>query len=297
MLTLLTIACLLLAATGTLAHDGGAIPADVWTHWNTDPLILTVLVLPLYLYLRGAATYRVAGWRTAAFASGIAVLFAALISPLDALSATLFSSHMIQHLLFVMAAAPLLVFSRPLASLLRGLPLNWRKASGQIVQSPTARMIGHSLTQPVPVSILHLAVLWLWHIPALYSAAIEQPVLHFAQHASYFMTAVLFWWMLVNTPGYGSRILAVFVMMMATGLLGALMTFAREPWYRSHAPYVGAWGLAPLEDQQLAGLFMWIPPGFIFVVTAGLLLGGWLNSVEQRVVRRERQLVKEMNDV
>jgi putative membrane protein len=84
--------------------------------------------------------------------------------------------------------------------------------------------------------------------------------------------------------------------MMASGLLGALMTFARAPWYAVHAETGRAWGLTPLADQQLAGVMMWIPMGVVYVVTAAVLLGAWLNAVERRVLERERRLLEEVQD-
>jgi putative membrane protein len=279
---------LLLNTRLTLAHEGGAIPADVWTHWNTDPLLLIGLLLPLALYLRGTWTYPVAHWRTAAFITGIGTLFIALISPLEAMSGSLFSAHMIQHLLLVLVAAPLLVLSRPTAPVLRGLPVRWRKAAGNTARIPVIHKLWTSLTRPVTASSLHLMALWLWHVPALYSAAIAYEALHILEHASFFLTAALFWWSIQSAGQHGVRVLAVFGVMMASGLLGALMTFARSAWYSDHAAYVSAWGLTLLEDQQLAGMFMWIPAGFVYVVTAGVILGAWLNSVEQRLVKELR---------
>lgn len=291
-----TLLLLVLMPPTALAHEGGAIPADVWTHWNTDPLMLTALLLPLYLYLRGAATYPVARWRTLAFTGGLAVLFVGLISPLDVMGGTLFSGHMLQHLLFMLVAAPLLVSSRPLPSLLRGLPSAWRKTYGKLAHAPSVQKLWTKLARPVPVAGLHIIIVWVWHIPGLYSVALNQPIIHALQHFTFFATALLFWWMIFHTDHYVARILAVFAVMMTTGLLGALMTFATTSWYDDHGTYASAWGLTVLEDQQLAGLFMWIPPGVFYVLVAGVLLGGWLNTVEAKVRARERQLIKEMSD-
>ncbi len=287
---------LLLIPQALLAHDGRAVPADIWSHWNTDPLILIGLLLPTYLYMRGAMTYRVNSLRTTCFVGGMLTLFIALISPFDAMSTTLFSSHMLQHLLFVLLAAPLLVVSRPTPVLLRGLPLTWGKSVGRVLQSHWLQVLRDKLSAPLPVSFLHIAFVWLWHIPALYSAVLSHPLIHALQHASFFLSAVFFWWMIFHSENYGVRVLAVFIVMMTTGVLGALMTFATAPWYVNHSTYASEWGLTLLQDQQLAGLFMWIPPGVIYVVTAGLLLAGWLNAVEQSVLRREHQLMKELSD-
>jgi putative membrane protein len=276
---------MLLTFSRVKAHDGGAIPADVWTHWNLDPLLLLGLMLPSYLYIRGASTYPVERWRTGLFFGGIGVLAVALISPLHAMSHSLFSAHMLQHLLLILVAAPLLVLSYPLSPLLRGLPARWRK---------TFAITAHYRLPTILT--LHIAALWLWHVPGLYTAALDNPLIHALEHASFLLTAALFWWTIRISGDYGGRVLAVFTIMMASGLLGALMTFARVPWYGAHTETASAWGLTPLADQQLAGVMMWIPMGMVYVVAAAILLGVWLNAVERRVLERESRLLEEVQD-
>jgi putative membrane protein len=284
---------LLLLPTPALAHEGGAIPSDVWTHWNTDPLLLAALLLPLLLYLRGVATYRVAAWRTAAFSGGIVVAALALLSPLEAVSHALFAAHMTQHLLLMVVAAPLLAFSRPLAPLLRGLPSRWGRGFGALIQSPHLQVAWRRLTQPLVATLLHIAALWVWHVPRLYEAALDKTFVHALEHGSFLLTAMLFWWALRYAADYGARLLCLFVVMMASGILGVLLTFATSVWYSSHTALAGAWGLSPLQDQQLAGLLMWIPAGVVYVVAAALLLGAWITTVGAQVAARERQWVQE----
>jgi putative membrane protein len=293
---MLIVAFLMFTIQPVGAHEGGAIPANVWSHWNMNVLLVISLLLPVHFYVRGAATYSLSGWRTAAFMAGMAALFVALISPLDAMSGSLFSAHMVQHLLLVLAAAPLLALSRPTAPLLRGLPMGWRKTFGRMAQVSALKTLWHTLTRPFTVSLLHVASILLWHIPAWYSAAVSNEALHILEHLSFFGTALLYWWMLRENGEYGVRILSVFIVMMSSGLLGALMTFANAAWYGDHARFVGAWGLTTLEDQQLAGLFMWIPAGVVYVVAAALLLGSWLNTVERRMLERENRLLRETGD-
>ena len=289
-------AFLLFLPTQALAHAGGAVPGDVWTHWNFDWLLLITWVVPLLLYVRGAMSYPLEHWRIGAFFMGMAALFVALISPLDAVSESLFAAHMVQHLLLMLVAAPLLVVSRPLAPLLRGLPKVWRKTIGMGAHHPTLQGVWATLTGFVTVIVLHIGTIWLWHVPTLYSAALRNETVHIVEHISFFVPAALYWWMIVNRDHFGGRILSLFSVMMASGLLGALMTFASAPWYADHAPYVAAWGLTPLDDQQLAGLFMWIPAGMLYAAIAAMLLGAWLRTVEQRTLKRERRWLKELGD-
>jgi putative membrane protein len=292
---------MLLAGLGLLmvnrvrAHEGGAIPSDVWTHWNADLVILIALLLLLYLYQRGVATYRVARWRTGMFIAGLGTLAIALLFPLDSVSHALFSGHMIQHLLLILIAAPFLVLSQPLPPLLRGLPIGLRKTLGGKFHR-VVRPMENQLTHPITALILHLAMLWVWHLPGLYSGALNNPLIHALEHNTFFITALLFWSSLRRTSDYGSRVLSAFSLMMGSGLLGALLTFSRTPWYGDHTQTVGAWGLTPLSDQQLAGVLMWIPMGTVYVVTAAVLLAAWLQSVERRVTERERRLLEEMRD-
>ena len=287
---------LLLIPYRAMAHAGGAVPEDLWQHWNLDPLLLIGLLLPLYLYSRGAMTYPVARWRTALFITAIATLFIALISPLDALSGSLFSAHMVQHLLLILVAAPLLVVSRPLSPLLRGLPQPWRNAFGSLMQMRSIHLIWARLTAVIVILLVHLVALLAWHVPGLYSAAINYHWIHILEHASFFITAALYWWVLYTADHFGGRILSVFIVMMVSGLLGALMTFASVPWYLDHVPYVEAWGLTPLEDQQLAGLFMWIPAGTLYVAIMALFLGTWLSALERKTDEHEQRPVKDMHN-
>jgi putative membrane protein len=289
-------AWMLLTVSRAKAHDGGAIPADVWLHWNFDPLLLIGLLLPTYLYVRGAATYRVERWRTGLFSAGIATLFIALLSPLHALSHSLFSAHMIQHMLLVLLAAPLLMLSQPLPSLLRAIPSVWRKKLGRAAHLPEFKRIWQWLTRPIAVFSLHVAALWLWHVPGLYSAAVNNPMIHALEHASFFITAALYWWVIRSSHEYGGRVMSAFGLMIASGLLGALMTFSRTPWYDDHAEMTLLWGMTALADQQLAGVIMWIPMGMVYVITAAILLGRWINAVDQRVLESEQRLFEEVRD-
>jgi cytochrome c oxidase assembly factor CtaG len=280
----------------SMAHEGGAIPADVWSHWNADWLLLSAMLTATYLYQHGSRSVMRTGWHVVAFAGGIAVLFVALISPLHVVSESLFAAHMIQHLLLVMVAPVLLVWSRPVAPLLRGLPASGRKQVAHITRIKVLQTAWERLTSPIVAAGLHVGALWLWHVPTLYSAAVNNIAIHMLEHATFFGTALLFWWMIRRQGDHGERVLAVFITMMATGLLGALMTFARSAWYTDHITNVGAWGLTMVEDQQLAGLLMWIPAGLVYVVVCGWLLIAWLNVIEKRVTERERRWTKELRD-
>lgn len=297
MLRLCALVLMLVSPWVARAHGDGAVPSDLWTHWNADPLVLVTLGVPTVLYVRGALTYRVSGARLLAFGASVGTLLLAMVSPLEALSASLFSGHMVQHILFMLVAAPLLVLSRPGAPFLRGMPVRWRKTASSAAQHPRVKRAWAALIHPVTISVVHIIVIWLWHLPGLYELALYSPWVHLIQHITFLGTAALFWQGLFTTQHHGLGVLAAFLTMMATGLLGALMAFSAAAWYSAHLVFAEAWGLTLLEDQQLAGLLMWVPSGFVYVAAAGALLAAWINSAEHRALKREYRIAKELHDV
>lgn len=267
-------------------------PDNVWSSWNFDPLILLTLTTVVALYVAGVRNiWRVAGrgkgvsaGQVAAFGGGIAVLIVALVSPLDQLGGALFSAHMVQHLLLMLVAPPLLVWAAPVVPMLLGAPRDVRRMAGRLSGWNRARAVMTALRQPLVVGALHVVALWIWHLPSLYEAALRIPWVHTVEHLSFFVTACLFWWIVIQphgrrTLGMGMAVIFIFTSMMQSTALGALITFASESWYEAHAPYVEAWGISPISDQQLAGLIMWIPAGLIYLVTALVVLAVWLRSV------------------
>jgi putative membrane protein len=264
-----------------LAHAAGLAvgPDDLWHHWTFDPFVLAPLLVAHWLYGRGvlrlwarAGRGRGIGVaRVAAFVLGEAVLIAALVSPLDALSETLLSAHMAQHLLLV-AAAPLL--------LLAGQPATafaWAIADGQrqkLARDGLVRGLGRRLAwtlRPLPAAALHAVAMWLWHTPALFTAALASPVLHFLEHASYFGTALLFWYALeraARSPMTApAGIAAAFLTLLQCGLLGTIITFAPAPLYAAgYGDRALLWGLSPIEDQELAGLLMGAPLMALYIL-------------------------------
>jgi cytochrome c oxidase assembly factor CtaG len=211
----------------------------------------------------------------------------------------LFSAHMLQHLLLVIIAAPLLVLGAPLLPLIWAFPKPARQGLGRWWrQASLVRSLWQTLSQPVLVWLLYAFTLWIWHLPALYQAALEQVLIHELEHLTFFGTALLFWWLLIQPIGhrrmsYGAGVLFVFTTALHSGALGALITFAQRPLYPIYV--ARAWNTTALEDQQLAGLVMWIPMGIIYLITALALLALWLHTTEQRVRRREEASVRRLS--
>lgn len=267
------------------------LPQDIWVKWNSEPFAWLSLILGAWLYYGslGQLWARAGGgqvlrpWQASAFGAGLAALFVALISPLNALSTALFSAHMGQHLLLILVAAPLLVLGMPVVPLLWALPKPARRTFGRWWQSAGFIRAGrHMLTQPVLVWFLSAVIVWGWHLPSLYEAALRQVWMHELEHFSLLGSALLFWWVLIRRLDYGAGILFVFTTALHSGALGALLTFARTPLYPIYTSSVAGWGLTVLEDQQLAGLLMWIPAGVIYLLAALILFARWLRSMEQQ---------------
>ena len=272
------------------------IPSDVWREWGAPPLEMALMLLPAFWYATGVcALWRSAGVghgvsraRAAAFAAGILVLVLALASPLDAAADALFSAHMVQHLLLILVAAPLIVIGAPSLPALWALPRRSRRAVGRWWHRAVAlRSIVHVFTSPGAAFVLHFGALWFWHMPAPYQAALRSPALHALEHAIFLGTAVLFWWAVATPVGRprareATGIAMIVGTLMHSGALGALLMFASSPWYPAHDAGAKAWGTTAMDDQQLAGLIMWIPAGAIYVAAAAWLFVKWMHRDEQR---------------
>jgi putative membrane protein len=280
--------------TPVLAHPGQPpAPHDLWGAWNLDPVLLGGFLLAAWAYRRGRTSgprRPVDSWRARCFTAALVALGLALVSPLDALSNALASAHMVQHLLLLLVAAPLLALSAPSSAILRGSPLAVRRASGR-----WRRRLGLThgnlgvLRHPAAVWLLSVGVIWFWHAAAPYDATLDNQLLHVLEHASFLVTAVLFWQVVIGVRGAarvsgGLGVLLVFAMAMQSVFLSVLLTFARTPWYSGYAATTAPWGLDPLTDQRLAGVIMWIPAGGIYLVVALALLVTWIQATEREDV-------------
>lgn len=290
-------AVMLVAASSVSAawgHDG-EVHASAWdtllAKWTFDPLVVVLLIASVVLYVAGAwrlrGTSALRRWEPVVFFVGIASVVIALISPLDALSDALFAAHMSQHEVLMLISAPLLVLGRPLIVFLWALPREARERTGRWTRRPRVRVVWHGLTHPLVVVLVHAAAIWSWHVPALFEAALASESVHTVQHACFFLTAGLFWWALAHgrygRAGYGVAALYVFATALHTGLLGAMVTLGRTVWYPTYATRAPELGMTALEDQQLAGLIMWVPAGVLFTVLGLALIAAWLGESERKV--------------
>lgn len=270
-------------------------PHDLWSAWSFEPAVIMCLALSAWWYLRGVRSlWRSAGpghgirrREAAAFAGGWITLFLALVSPLHRLGGVLFSAHMAQHELLMTAAAPLLVLGRPLVPFVWALPMSWRRTVGDWAAVAPVRGTWELLTLPLVAWTLHGVAIWLWHAPALFEATLRSDLVHTLQHMSFLGTGLLFWWTLLRGRGGGigrpAAVLYLFTTSVHTTVLGALLTFSSRAWYPLYAPATAAWGLTPLEDQQLAGLIMWIPANLSYLLAALAIASAWLKEPAPRV--------------
>jgi cytochrome c oxidase assembly factor CtaG len=291
---------LVFAATPAFAHDGKPHKfGDLIYTWGLDPLVVSGLALSGWLYVRGVRRlWRGAGrgggirrWEAWAYAGGWLALFVALVSPLHPLGEVLFSAHMTQHELLMLVAAPLVVLGRPVVAFLWAMPAGGARLVGGWSRGAWFQRAWRVLTNPLAAWAIHAVALWVWHVPFLFQATLRSDLVHTLQHVSFLGSALLFWWALIHGPrglmGYGVGVLYLFTTSIHSGVLGALITFARWVIYPAYNESTQSWGLTALEDQQLGGLIMWVPAGLVYIVAGLALCAGWMRESERRVLRRE----------
>lgn len=216
------------------------------------------------------------------FGSGWSMMAASLLTPLHALGGRSFTAHMIEHELLMLVAAPLIAWSRPLGVLLWAFPPRARLALGSVGQRRWFSASWSAISAPIAASLIQAAAMWLWHAPSLFNAALQDERWHAAQHLSFVFGALLFWWSMnvaaVRERRPGIAAFWLFFTSVHSALLGALMTFAQSPWYPRYIELglAGVGGLTPLEDQQLAGIVMWIPGGMVHAAVALFYMARWL---------------------
>ncbi len=286
----------------TVAH-GLVSPGNVWESWSLEPAAFAAALVAAGLYARGAILLRTrAGGRAmprrriAAFGVGMLVLVAAWISPLHALGETLFSAHMGQHLLMIVVAPPLLVYGAPVRTIMAALPPSARGFIRRARRRDRLGWIKPAVTTPVLIWLAHVAVLWTWHLPALYQVAVRNPLAHALEHLLFLSSALLFWGVVIQNhrrrkPTYGAAAAFVFAAALQSAALGVVLLFAPNVLYPLYAAGAHTWGLTPLADQQLAGALMWVPAGVVYFVAVIVLFARWMRDVELRMRRREARLV------
>jgi len=265
-------------------------PATAWAHvagpqpgWSgPDPALLALALATLAAYATGFARLRrrslhgrseLSG-RGRFFALGWLILVGATLSPLHQLGGRSFTAHMAEHELIMLAAAPLLVMSRPLGVWLWAFPAAVRRRLGAAGKSRPVQGAWTLLSDPWVATVTQGAILWVWHLPSLFDRALKSEAWHVAQHVSFFVAALLFWSaMLGPRRSPWTTAACLFVTSMIGGALGAFMALSQSPWYAPYASLgLAAFGLTPAQDQELAGALMWVPGGLLHAVVAIAIL-------------------------
>ncbi len=252
-------------------------------------LLLVLWGALAFLYARGWWRLRRRGarrlahpWRLLVAALAWTAFVLAVVSPIAKYEARSFFVHMIQHELLIEVAAPLVWLALPVPFWLWGMPRGLRRWWIRTFLAPQSawRRRAQPWTAPKVIVPLYLGVVTAWHLPPLFDAALRVPGLHFLEHASLWMAAWLYWWLVMAAPprwhGYGRGQLPLVYVIIAylhNEVLGVGLTLIREPLYGFYAYAQPPWNLSPLADQALGGAVMWIPGEFIYATTLiGLLM-------------------------
>ena len=299
-------AWLVLAPGAALGHGVAPAPAsgvDLLLAWSVEPHVLLPLLGAALLYRwavgvvnRAHTDNPVPRYRVVAWYVGLFVLLIALASPIATYDTTLFAAHMVQHLLIVMVAAPLLAIGAPITLLLR-------------VASPDARQryilpVLHSrvvriLAFPVIAWLVFAAVMWATHFSSLFDAALDNDFIHLAEHALYLGTALLFWWPVVGADPspwrlpHPARVAYLFLGMPQSSFLGLAIFSAPEPLYAHYVALVRSWGPTPLADQQWAGGLMWAGGDAAFLIAMIMALWIGLRAEERAGKLADEKLDRE----
>lgn len=255
-------------------------PGSLWLSWNFDPVLIGGLVAIAVLYRFGCARLdrdggKLGGREQAAFYTGWLITALALVSPLCPLSVSLFAARVGQHMILTLLAAPLVVVGKP--------------AEPFAAAFGVAALRGRWTRQaPLPAAAVFAALLWFWHAPAPYAATFTSTFIYWSMHVSVFAAALWLWGALLESCNSSliAKLASGFFSSAQMGFLGALITLAPRAVYAPHALTTGAWGLTPLEDQQLGGIIMWIPGCLIFLVFALVALAPALRDAEPQAYRR-----------
>ncbi len=252
--------------------------------WSFAPLPVLGLLLTAVIYIRGwrqlhrQIPLRFPTWRLGAFLSGLGALFLAVASPLDAFAGLLLQVHMIQHLLLLMAAPPLILLGAPWLPILCGLPRQFtRDGLGPFLSSPGLKRFGHQVTHPLVGGLLFMAVTLLWHVPAFYELALRSRGWHEFEHFCFLGAGLLFWWPVVQPwparahwPRWAMIPYLLVADLQNTALAG-FFSFYERALYPTYAAAPRLWDISVLNDQAAAGAIMWVPGSLAFLVPVGLI--------------------------
>ena len=251
----------------------------IFEEWSPPIFLTTALVVSALVYTRGWAAIRKTRrglfpvWRLGAFLSGLVVIWIAIASPLDGFADAALSAHMVEHLLLMSFAAPLLLLGYPAVPLLRGLPSAILiPVFGPLLRSKGIRRLGHFLTTPLVAWLAMNLTFLAWHVPAAYDFALEHEHWHQFEHFLFLSTSILFWWPLVRPwptsaryPGWYMLIYLIMADIVNTAL-SAFLAFCDQPVYAYYLQQPNPFHIAPRSDQVAGAVIMWVVGSLIFLI-------------------------------
>jgi cytochrome c oxidase assembly factor CtaG len=259
--------------------------------WNFPVALTLVLFLPVPFYFRGwlrlrsSAVDAIPLWRAISFLIGIFFLWLALASPLSTLDDTLLTAHMLQHLLLMTFAPPLLWLGAPVMPFLHGLP-QWlvRKIIGPILHAPAIQKLGAALVRPSVALVISSAALIGWHIPSAFTLGLESESWHIVEHTTFLFAGLIFWWPVIQPwPSQHTRprwpiLLYLFLATLPCDVLSAFLVFSDRIVYPVYLATSRPAGFSVLSDQQLAGSLMWTCISILYLIPAAILTVQLLSS-------------------
>jgi cytochrome c oxidase assembly factor CtaG len=262
------------------------------SNWAGDPALAWVLCAAALYWVGGRHLKRRSAtaaerWRTASFVAGLVTIVIALNSPIHGLSGELLWVHMVQHILLVLVAPPLLALARPWNRMWHGMPLEFRRPTARFVArspalAPLRRAAGF-LADPLPSWLLFNATFIAWHLPVAYDATLRSPTVHALEHLTFFATGLLFWTRVIDSPpwrstlGDAGRAIYVGGALVVGWLLAIVLALATSPLYASYADLASRpGGISAIADQHLAAGMMWVPGSIPFTIVIVFLAYRWL---------------------
>ncbi len=288
----------MLTSPATRAHVESATAQSPLAAWPWD--VAAALLIAALLYTRGIARlreksegeYRGRHW---AFYAGLVAVFAALLTPLDAISEHVFAVHQLQHLLLRGIAPMLLMLAVPSGPLIAGLPARLRqRLVGPLMARRSLRATFGLLAQPLVCTLLYAGTLYVWQVPAIHDTALLQESWHYLMHLTMLLSGLLFFWVVFDprpqpwgTP-FHSRLVMLGAAIFANIPLGAVLALKSSVSYSAYDQLGRWWGLSPLGDELLGGLVIWILASMMGLIAVLLLVRLWGRSEERLDQRRRR---------
>jgi len=290
-----------LAGTGNAsAHVAARLEESPWATWTLTPDIVIGTLVFAGLYIAGIRRLRhksdrMRNLRHVSFLAGVATIFLALQSPIDALGEHNFLVHQIQHILLRMLAPMLLMLAAPQAALVAGMPA-WgkRRIVAPVIESNGLRGVFAALAHPVPVTVLFVAALYVWQIPRLHAAALLNDYVHYSMHATMLFAGMLFFWRVfdarpaLKSTGFGTRVVMLFFVMISQIMLGSYLTLKGQVLYPVYDQIGRVGAASALADEMLGGVVVWIPSSMMAVAAMVLVIRRWGHQEEREEGRRRQ---------